>query len=231
MMFDWWMTRSFWTRPPSEWHLPHRYGMRDGCTGERGSLAARISCVPWQLLQCGASGSPRAIALPCSDASCCTCSAWWQLRHCAGFSVSSCGSSFPFRSAWQSVQSTLACTALPKRASSTKSETVRPSRFLVSPLSLWQAKQSSLPCASTLAAAPDTNRSTNANSPARRVALSMVMARRSSDGCTPQAGAWPDSSSSSSSTICALSFSSSSGCSSSISRSVSVPFQKARLIG
>ena len=182
MMFDWWMTRSFWTRPPSEWHLPHRYGMRDGCTGERGSLAPRISCVPWQLLQCGANGSPRAMALPWSDRSCWACSDWWQLRHWAGFSVSSCGSSFPFRSAWQSVQRILACTAVPKRASSTKSDTVRPSRFLVSPLSLWQAKQSSLPCAPTRAAAPDSSRSANASSPARRVALSRFRARRFADG-------------------------------------------------
>ena len=77
-MWSWWMLRCRITTVPSWWHLPQVKGTLSGDTGERGSFAARMSCIPWQDAQVGASASPRFMALPWSEAACCFVSASWQ---------------------------------------------------------------------------------------------------------------------------------------------------------
>ena len=66
--------------------------------------------MPWQSTQCGASASPRAIALPCSELACCLCSSLWQVPHCTRASGALWGRSLPSRSAWQLVQESAPCT-------------------------------------------------------------------------------------------------------------------------
>ena len=100
-MWSWWMSRSRWTTAPSWWHLPQVNGTLSGETGEAGSFTALMSCTPWHDAQVGASGSPRLRALPCSEAACCFASASWQSPQFTFLSGASCGSSLPWRSAWQ----------------------------------------------------------------------------------------------------------------------------------
>ena len=57
-MWSWWMSRCRITVVPSWWHLPQVKGTLSGETGEAGSFTARMSCMPWQDAQVGASGSP-----------------------------------------------------------------------------------------------------------------------------------------------------------------------------
>ena len=100
-MWSWWMLRCRITAVPSWWHLPQVNGTLSGDTGESGSFAARMSCIPWQDEQVGASASPRLIALPWSEAACCFASVSWQAPQSTFLSGVSCGSSLPSRSAWQ----------------------------------------------------------------------------------------------------------------------------------
>ena len=62
------------TGVPSRWHPPQTKGTFSGATADRGSFTGTMSWFPWQLTQRGASGSPRAIALPWSDRAYCSCS-------------------------------------------------------------------------------------------------------------------------------------------------------------
>ncbi len=61
-MWSWWMLRCRITGVPSWWHLPQVKGTCSGATAERESATGRMSWLPWQSLQRGASGSLRAMA-------------------------------------------------------------------------------------------------------------------------------------------------------------------------
>src|SRR5208337_3921878 len=129
------------TGVPSRWHPPQTKGTLSAATAERGSFTGTMSWFPWQVTQRGASGSPRAIALPCSDRTYCSCSVVWHVPHCTGAGFS-CGKSFPSRSAWQPVHPKLPWTEGANFFSSTYSETVLPARVVVMVLSPWHARHS-----------------------------------------------------------------------------------------
>src|ERR1039458_9245103 len=100
-----------------------------------------MSWFPWQFTQRGASGSPRATALPWSERACCSCSVEWHVPHFTGAGFS-CGKSFPSRSAWQPVHPKLPCTEVANFLASTYSETVLPARVVLMLLSPWHARHS-----------------------------------------------------------------------------------------
>ena len=98
------MFRFICTGVPSRWHCPQTNGIFNAATAEFLSLTGRMSWLPWQSTQCGASASPRAIALPCSE-----CGVLLLLVAVAGAAVHpgqgvAWGRSLPSRSAWQEVQ-------------------------------------------------------------------------------------------------------------------------------
>ena len=69
-----------WTGVPSWWHLPQVNGhLAAARPASAGPSTGRMSCVPWQSRQRGASASPRVMALPWSDFACCFASASWQV--------------------------------------------------------------------------------------------------------------------------------------------------------
>ena len=158
-MWSWWIWRCRITTVPSWWHLPQVNGTLSGETGERGSFAARMSWTPWHAVQPGASGSPRFIARPWSEAACCFASDSWQAPQSTLSSGASCGSSLPWRSAWQFTHSRPPCIDAPKAFSFTNSDTVWPLRSVVKSCCPWQPRQSALPCARAAAGARSTRRS------------------------------------------------------------------------
>jgi len=106
-MWSWWMFRCRMTTVPSWWHLPQVKGTLSGETGEAGSFAARMSWIPWQAAQVGASESPRFMALPCREAACCFVSASWQAAQSTFWSGASCAPSMPSTSVWHEMQARL----------------------------------------------------------------------------------------------------------------------------
>src|SRR5271157_5130364 len=136
--------RLVWTGVPSRWHCPQTNGTFIAATDERGSFTGRMSWLPWQFTQRGARASPRATALPCGDLACCCASSLWQEPQLTFANGVECGNSLPSRSAWQEVHCSEPWMEPVNFFWSTKSDTVRPPRLVVSDLSLWQARQSSL---------------------------------------------------------------------------------------
>ena len=133
-MWSWWIWRCRITTVPSWWHLPQVNGTFSGETGERGSVAARMSWTPWHATHPGASASPRFIARPWSEAACCFASDSWhgaQSTFCRG---ASCGSSLPWRSAWQFTHSRPPWIEPANAFSLTNSDTVWPLRSVVKSL-------------------------------------------------------------------------------------------------
>src|ERR1019366_3938694 len=159
-MLCWAISRFICTGVPSWWQLPQRKGIFSGATADCLSLTGTIAWFPWQLMQWGASGSPRAAALPCRDLAYRSASWLWHIPQLtlAGLPW---GRLLTSRSAWQPVQPTLPWTEGENFLPSTNSETTFVPRFTVMPLSPWHAKQVSF-CGAALFAQADAEDSSRA---------------------------------------------------------------------
>ena len=75
------------------WQSAQTRTVLNGWVSESASLLGRIACVPWHVVQVGASGAPRARASACEPRSNVTRAASWQDRaQPTGSSVRACGS-------------------------------------------------------------------------------------------------------------------------------------------
>src|SRR4051812_7696035 len=79
---------------PSRWHCPQSFGTSTVDVGDPAVDGRFTVCVPWHVLHCGASLSPRADAFPWRLAAYCACWSGWQVAQSTGASLSACGSFF-----------------------------------------------------------------------------------------------------------------------------------------
>src|SRR4249919_2171829 len=88
---------------------------------EAGSLARRMSCVPWQSVQVAATLLPLLRDVPCTVPLYSFTACSWQVAQLTGFSLSACGILSAETSVWQSVhlRLTLPCTDVTNFAPST----------------------------------------------------------------------------------------------------------------